>query len=403
MIGTVRVYFIDTNPFMATQSQGEITAWHYQTRKPICVRWRDGLITEVSAADSNPPGDLWIAPGLFDLQVNGFAGVDFQQDGLRREDLLTALRGLRTNGCTRFLLTLITDTWPKLTARLGHLRRLRTGSPELERAIAGWHIEGPFLSSEPGFHGAHAKDLMLDPKPEHIHELREITGLDPLLLTLAPERQGALEAISLAANLGARVSLGHTNASANLLASAVAAGARGFTHLGNGCAALLDRRDNILWRVFETPGLTVSLIPDRVHVSPALFRIMHRLLSPDSVVYVSDAMAAGGAPLGQYRLGKLELEVGEDRVVRQPGSPYLAGSALNPVAGVEFAAEMLDCPWQESWQRYSALPAKFMGVCTDLFPGESLDAFLVTTAPGGKELRVQPLAAAAFASPTGRG
>ncbi len=365
------------------RTDGEVTAWHYRTGKAVCVRWRNNRITEVSPAATEPAQDAWIAPGLLDLQVNGFAGVDFQQDGLEQEDLLKAVRGLRLCGCSRFLLTLITDDWPRLTARLRHLRRLREGSSGLKAAIAGWHVEGPFLSAEPGFHGAHPAELMLDPTPDHIRELRGITQEDPLLLTLAPERNGSLEAIALAASLGIRVSLGHTNASADQLARAVSAGARAFTHLGNGCSALLDRRDNILWRVFETSELMVSLIPDRVHVSPALFRIAHRLLDPASVVYVSDAMAAGGAPPGRYRLGHLDLEVGEERVVRQPGSAYLAGSALRPVDGVAFAAQMLGRPWQESWQRYSDGPAAFMGLPSGLNPGDPMNAFLVTGGLGG--------------------
>lgn len=375
------------------RSEGEITAWHYQTQRPVCVRWREGMITEVSGATTTPPEDLWVAPGLFDLQVNGFAGVDFQQDGLSEEDLLTAARGLRTHGCTRFLLTLITDSWPELTSRLRRLRELRANCPELQAAIAGWHVEGPFLSAEPGFHGAHDKELMMDPRPEHIHELRDLTGQDPLLLTLAPEREGGIEAIELAHSLGIRVSLGHTNATAATLQRSVAAGATGFTHLGNGCAALLDRHDNILWRVFETPGLTVSLIPDRTHVSPALFRIMHRQLGDKSIYYVTDSMAAGGAPPGRYQLGRLELKVGEDRVVRQPGSCYLAGSALNPVAGVEFAAQMLGCAWQDCWQRFSDFPARFMGLRSGLSPGDALGGFLVRVSPEGERLQLQALTA----------
>jgi N-acetylglucosamine-6-phosphate deacetylase len=276
---------------------------------------------------------------------------------------------------------------------LRHLRGLRANCPELQSAIAGWHVEGPFLSAEPGFHGAHDKELMMDPLPEHIRELRELTGQDPLLLTVAPERKGAIEAISLAVALGIRISLGHTNAPAETLQRAVAAGATGFTHLGNGCAALLDRHDNILWRAFETPGLTVSLIPDRAHVSPALFRIIHRQLADNSILYVTDSMSAGGAAPGHYRLGKLDLEVGDDRVVRQPGLPYLAGSALNPAAGVEFAAQMLGCAWQECWQRFSDLPARFMGLPSGLSPGVTLDAFVIRTSPEGKRLQLQALTA----------
>src|SRR6185369_13552349 len=132
---------------------------------------------------------------------------------------------------------------------------------------------------------------------------------------------GALEAIRLAASHGIKISLGHTNASADVLARAVAAGAVGFTHLGNGCPRELDRHDNIVWRVFETPGLLVSLIPDRIHVSPPLFRLIHRVLAAESIYYVSDAMSGAGMPPGRYKLGGLELEVGADQVVRQPGKP----------------------------------------------------------------------------------
>src|SRR5207248_4908465 len=139
----------------ANANHGEVCAWNYANSRPVRLRWRDGIITHLEKAEPPPPNDLWIAPPLFDLQINGYGGVDFQQDDLSLEDLISAARTLRVAGCARFLLTLITDDWPTLTARLGHLRELRLQSAELQSAIAGWHIEGPFLSAEPGFHGAH--------------------------------------------------------------------------------------------------------------------------------------------------------------------------------------------------------------------------------------------------------
>src|SRR5438045_3239776 len=104
-------------------SAGEITGWHYATRQPVRLRWADGLICAVEAAQ-DVPNDLWIAPGLVDLQINGYSGVDFQQDGLTVDDLLSVTRGLREAGCGSYLLTLITDEWPKLMTRLCHLRAL---------------------------------------------------------------------------------------------------------------------------------------------------------------------------------------------------------------------------------------------------------------------------------------
>jgi N-acetylglucosamine-6-phosphate deacetylase len=218
---------------------------------------------------------------------------------------------------------------------------------------------------------------MCNPAPEHILELRTITEPDPLLLTLSPEKPGALEAISLAASLGIIVSLGHTNAPDPTLKAAVEAGATCFTHLGNGCPRELDRHDNILWRVFEMQGIKVSVIPDRIHVSPALFRLIHWVLGGESVLYTTDAMAAAGMPPGRYHLGSLELEVGADQVVRQPGKPLFAGSALRPIDGVFRSAEMLGCSWRDAWPRFSIAPASLMGLSNELAVGEPADFCLV--------------------------
>ena len=351
-------------------NSGVISAWHYATRRPIQIRWQDGIITAMEPAVTEPGDDLWIAPALVDVQINGYAGVDFQSDTLTIDELTRAARELRAAGCTRFLFTIITDHWPKLVNRLRQARALREQSEELQSAIAGWHIEGPFLSPVPGFCGAHNPACMMDPSPAHIRELRAITGSDPLLITVAPERPGAIKAIAAAVSLGIKVSLGHTNASAEIIQQAVSAGATGFTHLANGCPKDLDRHDNILWRVFETPGLTVSLIPDRIHVSPALFRLMHRVLKPESIYYTTDAMSAAGAPPGRYRIGQLELEVGADQIVRLPGKSNFAGSALRPIEGVFRAAQMLDRPWQEVWDGFSTRPAKFVNLPTGLAVGQ---------------------------------
>ncbi|MBI3852186.1 MAG: N-acetylglucosamine-6-phosphate deacetylase [Verrucomicrobia bacterium] len=361
-------------------NNGEICARHFASRQPIWVRWRSGVITHVEPTTKQPSEDLWIAPSLFDLQVNGYGGIDFQTDGLTLDNLLSATRQLRAAGCGRFLLTLITDEWSKLTNRLRHVRALRSQSDELQSAIAGWHIEGPFLSAEPGFCGAHDPTVMLDPTAKHIQELRAVAGDDPLLLTLAPERPGALEVIALAVSLGMKVSLGHTNASAEVLQRAVQAGATGFTHLGNACPRELDRHDNIIWRVLDTPGLTVSLIPDRIHVSPALFRLVHRALDPVSIYYTTDAMAAAGAPPGRYPLGTLQLEVGADQIVRQPGKTNFAGSALRPIDGIFRAAQMFGCDWQEVWPHFSATPAKLMDLSYELQVQQCADFCLLKLA-----------------------
>jgi len=367
-----------------TMSSGEVTARHYGTRDPIRIRWKQGIISEVVTAPKPPTDDAWVAPSLFDVQINGFGGIDFQQDDLTARQMLTVANHLRLAGCLKFVPTLVTDDWSKMTNRLRRLVAMRSEWPELQAAIAGWHVEGPFLSDQPGFHGAHDPVKMCDPTIEKIAELRAITGMDPLLLTVAPERPGSIEVIQFAVSKGIKVSLGHTNASAQVLSQSVEAGATGFTHLGNGCPRELDRYDNILWRVFETPRLMVGLIPDRIHVSAPLFRLMHRVLPPGWIYYTSDAMSAAGMPPGRYKLGAWELEVADDQVVRQPGKQLFAGSALRPIDGVFRAAEMLGCPWQEAWSRFAETPAKLMGARNVLEVGEQADFCLLRFGPKGE-------------------
>jgi len=300
--------------------------------------------------------------GIFDPQVNGYAGVDFQADGLTASDLRQAASAWKRDGGQAFLLTLVTDAWPALLARLRHLRSVVAAHPDLRAVIPGWHLEGPFLSDQPGYHGAHDPALMTDPTPAHIRQLRDAAGDDPVILTLAPERPGAAHAIDLARRLGITVSLGHTNATAAQLREAASAGATGFTHLGNACPQQLDRHDNILWRAIDTPGLTFGIIADTLHVAPALFRLLHRALPADRIYYTTDAMAAAGAPPGEYRLGHLRLQVGPDRVVRQPGKTNFAGSALTPGEIPTRAAEMLGVSERDCLPRTADTARRWLGL-----------------------------------------
>lgn len=357
----------------------KVIAKDYRTGKPVEVSWEAGRITSIVPGEEGAMTNLWLAPLLVDVQVNGYAGVDFQQDNLTEADLLKAVRGLQADGCGQILLTFITDEWSRLLARLKHIRALRNAHAELRETIAGWHIEGPFLSPEPGFKGAHNAAVMCDPTVKHIDELQAVTQDDPVLLTVASEREGSMEAIRYAAGKGIKISLGHTNASVESIAEATKAGAVGFTHLGNGCPRTLDRHDNIVWRVLDQRTLTVGIIPDRIHVSPEPFRLFYRTLGREHIYYTTDAMAAAGAPPGRYRIGAVEVEVGADQVVRMPGQANFAGSALRPVEGVRRTAEMLGVPWQEVWPCFSTIPAAMMGLDGAMETGKPANFCLVET------------------------
>ncbi|MBG85610.1 MAG: N-acetylglucosamine-6-phosphate deacetylase [Verrucomicrobiales bacterium] len=348
-----------------------VTGRHYLTGKTISVSVEEGIISAIE--DTEDGEDQWLAPGLIDLQINGYAGVDFQRDGVSAERLREASAGLNRDGCSRWLLTLITDEWSSLMARLRHFKALRDADEDLRKSIVGWHVEGPFLSPEPGYRGAHPPEVMCDPTPENLDELRSITGDDPVLITVASERSTVNPQIPKARELGFVVSIGHSNASSDELKDAVAQGATGFTHLSNGMPQQMDRHDNIVGRVFDTPGLTAGVIPDTIHVSPQMFRMIHKVMPSDAIYYTTDAMSAGGAPPGRYTVGRIELEVGEDQVVRMPGQTNFAGSALSPIDGIRRAAKMLGLSWRDVWDYMSGNAARFMGLPVGLEAGAPAD------------------------------
>jgi N-acetylglucosamine-6-phosphate deacetylase len=354
------------------EPRGSALVRHYLSGRLLRIGWENGILKSVEPCETDSAAcSLSIAPGLFDLQVNGYAGVDFQRaEAYSEEALLHAVHALRSDGCPRFLLTLITADWIGLLDHLGRIRTLVTRNPELRAAVAGWHIEGPFISSEPGYVGAHDTRFTCDPAPERIRELKTVTAGDAVLLSLAPERNGAEAAIREARECGFKVSFGHTNASSAELRKGLEAGAEGFTHLGNGCPSTLARRDNILWRALHEPDMTFGIIADGIHVSPPLFRLLHRAIPRERIYWTTDAVSAAGAPPGQYTLGRLELLVGADGIVRNPADETgFAGSSLRPIEGVRRGAAMLDIPWTEVWDFFSTAPSNWMGLPSSLEPG----------------------------------
>lgn len=278
--------------------------------------------------------------GLFDLQVNGFGGVDFQSpttlDAVRH-----ACVRLRECGMDRNLVTFITDSPEALLGKLRAFEEYRRQDSIIRDTLVGYHLEGPYLSAEPGYRGAHPEDLMCDPDWAEFQRQQEVAGGAIRLVTLAPERNGAEEFIFNATQSGVRISLGHTNASELQIDAAIQAGATLCTHLGNGCPELLPRHHSIIHRLLARDELTACLIPDGIHLPPGVLRNLFRAKPSGKVILTTDAMAAAGAGPGRYRIGRLEVEVGTDEVVRMPGASNFAGSALRLDQGVERAAKWL--------------------------------------------------------------
>jgi len=273
--------------------------------------------------------------GLFDLQVNGFAGVDFQRPDLSRHDLERAAEALRRHRTTGILYTLITDTIDALAAQLERVERIRAESAAVRDMIVGYHIEGPYLLPELGYHGAHDPRKMKAPDRAEFDRLWRAAGGRIRLVTLAPEWPGSPEFIRHLAGHGVTASIGHSNAGDAAIDAAMAAGLTMCTHVGNGVPQQLHRHDNIIQRLLARDELTAVFIPDGIHVPAATLRNFVRAKPRAKVLFTTDCMAAAGAPPGRYTIGHIEVEAGADGVVREPGKPNFAGSSLAMDAALE--------------------------------------------------------------------
>ncbi len=324
-----------------------------------------GYYAALTAEPTDPPAECWrvddgsagaylVGPAFFDAQVNGFAGVDFQDPNLTADALEHAARALQRAGCSHFLVTLITAEAGFLEQQCRRITEHVAGSALLRQAVPGLHLEGPFLNGSDGYLGAHPSEHVRPAEWGLFERWQRAAGGRIAMMTLAPECPGALEFFADAAAAGVFGGLGHTNADRQTLLAARAAGARLFTHLGNACPQLMHRYDNIIQRVLSMPDLLVSLIPDGLHVPPMALGNVARLLGPGRIVMITDAASPAGAPAGTYRMGHLELAVGPDRIVRFPGGENYAGSALTPLEGfynaVRFGGLSADAAWY-AWTR----------------------------------------------------
>lgn len=298
---------------------------------------------------------------LFDIQVNGFAGVDFQSPHLALEDMERAVAALARHGALRFFPTLITDDIESLRLKFENLERLRATSQAISEAACGYHLEGPWISPEPGYRGAHDLRWVRPPSLGDFDTLQKAANGNIRLVTLAPEWPDAPTVIREIVSRGVPVSLGHTNASESQIDAAIDAGARFCTHLGNGVPQTLHRHDNVIQRLLSRDELVAFLIPDGIHLPPPVLKNFFRAKPDGKVLFTTDCMSAAGAPPGRYRLADTEVEVGADRIVRKPGETYFAGSSLAPDEGLEHIQRWLDLSPEKARALFSTQVAEAFG------------------------------------------
>lgn len=265
---------------------------------------------------------------LCDLQVNGYGGVDFNSDNLSLDDFRSACEQIAASGVATFLPTIITADLDLMAARLQRLVEFRDQLPEFHGLVAGWHVEGPFISSESGYVGAHPARSVCLPSIDRAQRLCDAGGGLVRIVTLAPEFDAKGATTRWLADQGVVVSAGHCNPTLDDLLSAIDHGLTMFTHLGNGCPLELHRHDNIIQRVLSLRDrLWICFIADGVHVPYAALGNYLSLVGTGRAIVVSDAIAAAGKGPGEYWLGERQVHVDQQLATWSADRRHLVGSA----------------------------------------------------------------------------
>jgi N-acetylglucosamine-6-phosphate deacetylase len=313
-------------------------------------------------------GAVTVVPGFVDTHLHGGGGANFSTASAAETATAVALH--RKHGTTTLVASLVTAGPAEL------LRQVRELAADVRGGlIDGIHLEGPWLSTRRC--GAHQPSLMRDPDPAEVDRVLDAGAGAIRMVTLAPERDGALAAIGRIVEAGAVAAVGHTEATYEQTRAAILAGATVGTHLFNAMRPIDRREPGPIVALLEDDRITVELITDGVHVDPAIYRHVTRSVGPDRVSLITDAMAAAGMADGEYWLGQLAVAV-EDGVARVAGTQTIAGGTATMDRVFRFAVVHSDLPRDEALmaavRQASINPARALGLpCAGLVPGATAD------------------------------
>jgi len=380
-------------PVVSSFAQIHIEGLNYLDHRPVSVKFENGTITEVKYLDklSDKKHAYYLAPGLFDNQVNGYAGVSFTFGGgdLSKNDVEIATRGLWQKGITSYLPTLTSNSQETLLKNIRILAEAMNDQ-KLLGSIPGFHLEGPYISPVDGFRGAHPKQHIRNPDWAEFNVLYEASGKNILTVTMAPELPGAMEFMRKCSELGIVVSLGHHNGSKADVDRAVMNGARTCTHLGNGCANTINRHQNPLWPQLANDQLNISIICDGFHLRDEEIKTFYRVKGVEKTIITSDITGFAGLKPGKYINEDGEtIELLESGLLRYPAQNVLYGSATPINRGVVHIMDVTGCTLGEAIQMASANSARLYNLADrgELKPGMRADLILFEV--GKRELEIK--------------
>ena len=342
-----------------------VLANNLDTRRLVEIACTGGLITEID--DRGPASDThdWVGPGLVDLQINGCYGLDFnraadQPDSVERVSELVLRRGVTT-----IYPTLVTNSGANLTRALEGIAEACDRSSAVNGHVGGVNLEGPFISAVTGPRGAHDPRWLTPPSWDAFQRWNDASGGRIRIVTLAPELPGSIDFIERCIKIGVIPAIGHTAATPRQVESAVSAGARLSTHLGNGAHLKLPRHDNYVWEQLASDGLWASFIADGVHLPHSVLKVMLRAKGERAFV-ISDAVAAAGMPAGEYEatIGGRVRVVGDGRVVPVSDPRLLAGSATLLPDALRLLVESAQADITTAWAMCSTRPSALVGAPT---------------------------------------
>lgn len=328
-----------------------------------------GAVAGVGVEPGSAAAGAIAIPGLVDVQVNGFGGVDFLRSDA--EGWRAAAVALAASGVTSYVATLITSPRDDVSRALAVARSILDDPPSRGARLLGVHLEGPFLA--PARAGTHPIEHLRDPDLSLVQSWLS-TGC-VVSMTLAPELPGALELIEYLVSHGIAVSLGHSDADAGTAHAAVDRGATAVTHVFNAMSTPRARDAGLAGVALVRPELQVQMICDGVHLSDDVVRLVMGAC-PDRFALVSDAISAAGMEPGLYDLGTVQVEVRDGIARRADGT--LAGSASSLADGLATALR-LGIPLSDVVAATSTRPAAFIGApCPALRVGDAADIVVLT-------------------------
>ncbi|TXT47506.1 MAG: hypothetical protein FD137_1090 [Spirochaetes bacterium] len=350
---------------------------------PIRVDIADDLVSRVQPlSPGTKPQDgkdvkalPYLCPGFIDLQVNGYAGIDYSSPGLDTPSIEKIIRAIGSSGTTRHLATIITGARERITEGCGAIAKARKESAFARTAITGIHVEGPYISPLDGPRGAHDKKHVRNPDFEEFKEWQEAAEGLIRIVTLAPETEGAIEFIEKITTLGVVASIGHTSATQERIRDAVAAGARLSTHLGNGSNATMPRLRNYIWNQLAEDRLSASIIGDGFHLPDDVLKVFSRAKGMERLILVSDVAFLAGSPPGPRSWGDISVEVHPDGHISLLGTEFLAGAGHLLDRCIARFAKATGMSLPQTVALCTANPARLLGL-----PKESLKFTMGTPA-----------------------